>query len=64
MAIADASDATDERFRHRGHTTIELSRSERGRWLATQRDVDVEGYGETAAEAAAAYCRRVVAQNE
>lgn len=47
-----------ERWRTRGWTTIVLE--ERGEeWRATQRGVDLEGRGETAASAAAAYCRRV-----
>lgn len=47
-----------ERWRTREWTTIVLE--ERGdEWRATQHGVDLEGQGETAASAAAAYCRRV-----
>lgn len=40
-------------------TTIVLEETDDGDWHATQRGVDVHGYGETAAAAAAAYCRRI-----
>lgn len=40
-------------------TTIVLEENTDGTWHATQRGVDVHGYGETAAAAAAAYCRRI-----
>lgn len=40
-------------------TTIVLAEQADGQWRATQRDVAVEGHGETAADAAADYCRRI-----
>ncbi|MFB6137383.1 MAG: hypothetical protein ABEJ42_03445 [Halobacteriaceae archaeon] len=45
----------------RGRTVIELERAGDG-WTATQRGVDLVGRGPTAARAAAAYCRLVVAE--
>lgn len=44
-----------------GWTTIRL-RKVGSQWIATQRDVDVEGTGETAQWAAAEYCRKVAEQ--
>lgn len=40
-------------------TTVVLEERADGEWLATQTGVAVEGYGETAAEAAANYCRKI-----
>jgi hypothetical protein len=45
-------------------TTIVLEERSDGSWLATQRGVRVEGCGETAAAAAAAYCRGVNGREE
>ena len=56
--------AETERWRTRGHTTIELRRNERGEWLATQRGVAVEGRGSSAAAAAAAYCEAIDADGD
>lgn len=53
---------TDERTR--GSTTILLEERAENHWLATQGGVPVEGHGETAAEAAAEYCRKVGAMDE
>jgi len=50
-------DDAGETRRH--FTTVVLEEQSDGQWLATQRGVDVEGHGETAAEAATEYCRRV-----
>ena len=45
---------------HKQHwTTIVLEEQDNGRSLATQGAVAVEGHGETAAEAAAEYCRKI-----
>lgn len=62
MATTDEEaeiDATPARWRVRGHTTIELRQRGPDEWLATQRGVDVEGRGQSAAAAAAAYCRAI-----
>jgi hypothetical protein len=40
-------------------TTVILDKEDEGEWYATQRGVDQVGHGETAAEAAAEYCRLV-----
>lgn len=40
-------------------TTVVLEERGDGEWLATQTGVSVEGYGATAAEAAANYCRKI-----
>lgn len=64
MAIARDADDREQRYRHRGRTTIELSESDAGRWRATQHGVEVCGYGDSAAAAAAAFCRRVDALEE
>lgn len=42
-----------------GRTTLELTQLKDNRWRATQRDVDLVGYGETGALAAMDYCRKV-----
>jgi hypothetical protein len=45
---------------HREHwTTIILEEQDDGDWFATQGGVPVEGYGDTAAAAAAEYCRKI-----
>jgi len=45
---------------HKQHwTTIVLEEQNNGRWLATQGGVAVEGHGESAADAAAEYCRKI-----
>lgn len=45
---------------HQEHwTTISLEERDDGDWLATQAGVPVEGHGETAADAAAEYCRLI-----
>lgn len=59
MAVVEHTDADDATYRLAGRTTISLYESDDGRWRATQRGVGAVGYGETAAEAATAYCRRV-----
>ena len=43
----------------RRHMTTVVLESRDGEWLATQGGIPVEGWGETAAEAAAAYCRKI-----
>jgi len=43
----------------KGWTTIVLEELDDGRWLATQAGVSVNGHGETAADAAAEYCRKI-----
>lgn len=60
MATTTDTDATvvDGR-RIRGRTTIALETTRDGDWRATQDGVDVVGRGESAALAAADYCRRV-----
>ena len=40
-------------------TVIILEEQDDGDWLATQGGVPVEGYGDTAAAAAAEYCRKI-----
>lgn len=50
--------ATDVAWHRRRWTTIVLEEHGDG-WRATQTGVDVEGRGATAADAAAAYCRRI-----
>jgi len=45
---------------HKQHwTTIVLEEQDDGNWLATQVGVVVKGHGETAADAAAEYCRKI-----
>lgn len=56
--------ATVERWRTRGWTTIVLESNEHDEWRASQHGVDVTGRGETAALAAADYCRRLEADDE
>lgn len=57
-------DRTVRQWQRRGWTTIVLEEHEDGRWRATQEGVACEGVGETAALAAAAYCRRVEGRDE
>lgn len=60
MATREADgDVEADRWYRRGRTTIELRQNDRGEWLATQRGVDAEGRGPSAAAAAAAYCRAI-----
>lgn len=59
MATIEQSENESVDGPRRGRTTILLTRAENGRWRATQRGVDAEGYGESAPAAAAEYCRRV-----
>ena len=40
-------------------TTVLLEERSDGEWLATQGGIPVEGRGQTAAEAAAEYCRKI-----
>jgi hypothetical protein len=56
--------ATVERWRTCGWTTIVLEANGDDEWRASQQGVDVTGPGETAALAAADYCRRVEADDE
>jgi hypothetical protein len=60
----DADATTVERRQARGRTTIALEATRDGGWRATQDGVDVVGRGETAALAAADYCRRVEEADE
>lgn len=53
MAVGD-----DDRSRS-DRSTVVLEETDDGRWRATQPGVAVTGYGDTAAEAAAEYCRLV-----
>ena len=60
MGATNDIDKIVELARHRKHwTTIVLKELDDGEWLATQGGVPVEGNGETAAAAAAEYCRKV-----
>jgi len=43
----------------RRHMTTVVLEEREGEWLATQGGIPVEGRGETAAAAAAAYCRKI-----
>jgi hypothetical protein len=45
-------------------TVLELEELPSGEWRATQTGVNREGRGETAAAAAAAYCRRVAGDED
>lgn len=64
MSTSDERDMTVEGGRTRGSTTILLEERDVDDWLATQGGVPVEGRGETAAEAAAEYCRMVDSMDE
>jgi hypothetical protein len=56
---AGAADETARRWRNARTTTLLLDEREEGAWLATQRGAEIVGHGETAAAAAAEYCRLV-----
>lgn len=60
----ESAATTVERWRTRGRTTITLESNDDGEWRATQHGVDVTGRGETAALAAADYCRRLEERDE
>lgn len=49
----------DRSVRRTHSTTIVLEDRDDGVWLATQGGVPIEGHGESAAEAAAEYCRKI-----
>ena len=55
----DPTRSDDWTTNRRHWTTVVLEEQADGRWLATQTGVAVEGYGDTAAEAAARYCRQI-----
>lgn len=55
----ESYEETARRWRNARMTTVILDKEEDGDWYATQRGVDLVGHGETAAEAAARYCRLV-----
>jgi len=55
---AEGSDDGDPPWHGRRWTTIVLEEYGGG-WRATQTGVAAEGHGDTAADAAAAYCRRI-----
>jgi hypothetical protein len=61
--MASTLDDTVRDWRTRGWTTIVLETAG-DEWRATQEGVDIEGRGETAALAAADYCRRVEARGD
>ncbi len=56
--------ATVDRWRTRGRTTIVLETNDDGEWRASQEGVSVEGRGDSAASAAANYCRRLEGRDE
>lgn len=60
----DIDDLDPDRWVTRGRTTLELRQTDGGEWLATQRGVDADGHGPSAAAAAAAYCRAIDARDE
>lgn len=64
MGTRNERDDANENHRTRGSTTILLEERDVDDWLATQGGVPVEGRGETAAEAAAEYCRMVDSMDE
>jgi|GEM_PF-1962106 len=45
-------------------TTVILEELGDGRWRATQTGVDVDGVGDSAAEAATEYCAKIAASND
>ncbi|QLH83465.1 hypothetical protein [Halosimplex pelagicum] len=57
-APTEGSDDEDAPWHRRRWTTIVLEECGGG-WRATQTGVAAEGHGDTAADAAAAYCRRI-----
>jgi len=59
MATESEREIVEEHATQRGRTLLELTRRDDGTWIATQRDVDLEGTGETGALAAMEYCRKV-----
>lgn len=59
----ETAGAATERWRTRGRTTLVLA-SNGDEWRASQHGVAVTGHGETAASAAADYCRRLEAGDE
>jgi hypothetical protein len=58
-APAYRADEKDAPWHRRRWTTIVLEECGGGGWRATQTGVAAEGHGDTAADAAAAYCRRI-----
>lgn len=58
MGATDDDDEADRAGPRRHFTTIELTERD-GEWVATQGTIPVAGRGETAAAAAADYCRKV-----
>jgi hypothetical protein len=59
MTTIEPDDAERTVTGARRHMTTVVLESRDGEWLATQGGIPVEGRGETAAEAAAAYCRKI-----
>ena len=55
----ESYEETARRWRNARMTTVILDKEDDGEWYATQRGVDLVGHGETAADAAATYCRLV-----
>jgi hypothetical protein len=55
--MTTGNDSTEESAGRNHWTTIVLEERGDEGWVATQTGVDVEGRGDTAAEAAARYCR-------
>ena len=58
---SDSPNTVNETIKSSGRTLLELTERSDGTWVATQRDVDLEGHGETGALAAMEYCRKVAA---
>lgn len=60
MAPTNGSERDESTTGRRQHlTTVVLEERAPDEWLATQGGIPVEGRGETAAEAAARYCRKI-----
>lgn len=59
MTTTGEAESTVDDLQKRGSTTIRLEKRDDVQWFATQGGVPVEGRGESAAEAAAEYCRKV-----
>ncbi|MFC6721120.1 hypothetical protein [Halobacteriaceae bacterium SHR40] len=59
MSTEARREIVEEHTTERGRTLLELTQRDDGTWVATQRDVDLEGTGETGALAAMDYCRKV-----
>lgn len=55
----ESYDETARRRHNARMTTVVLDKTDDGEWYATQRGVDLFGHGQTAADAAATYCRLV-----